>query len=82
MPQHYGRFPPQDEVESRFGAGARNSRFTWSRGQSAAWSLIVVLTDFPRTAPRRPIWRIRRATMHRATSIPSRPSWRQTLRTP
>ena len=40
----------------------------------AALSLIVVLTDLPRTIPCRPIWRIRRATVHRATAIPSRPS--------
>jgi hypothetical protein len=36
----------------------------------------------PRTTPCRPILRIRRATVQRATAIPSRPSCRQTLRTP
>ena len=42
----------------------------------------VVRTSRPRTAPCRPILRIRRATVHRATSFPYRPSWRHTLRTP
>jgi len=35
-----------------------------------------------RTTPCKPIARIRRATVQRATAIPSRPSCRQTLRTP
>ena len=43
---------------------------------------VVVLTDLPRTVPRRPMWRISRATVRRAMPIPSRPSCRHTLRTP
>ena len=72
----------KSDTQSRFGAGARNSRFTLSRGHGAALSLIVVRTVLPRTAPWRPISRIRRATVQRATSIPSRFSCRQTFRTP
>jgi hypothetical protein len=44
--------------------------------------MIVVLTDLPRTAPFNPICRISRATVQRATSMFSRLSCRQTLRTP
>ena len=44
--------------------------------------LTVVRTSPPRTTPCRPILRISRATVHRAISLPSRPSCRQTLRTP
>lgn len=40
---------------SRFCAGARKMRFTLSRGQGADVSRTVVLTTFPRTAPRMPI---------------------------
>jgi hypothetical protein len=45
--------------------------------------LIVVRTLlWPRPTPGRPVIRIRRATVQRATAIPSRPSCRQTFRTP
>src|SRR4051794_9564464 len=44
--------------------------------------LMVVRTLLPRTTPCRPILRIRRATVQRATAIPSRSSCRQTFRTP
>jgi hypothetical protein len=47
-----------------------------------ALSLRVVLTSLPRTTPFRPICRISRSTVQRATSTVSRPSWRQTLRAP
>jgi hypothetical protein len=40
------------------------------------------ITDSPRTILCRPNWRIRRAIVRRAASNPSRPSCRQTLRTP
>ena len=69
-------------THSAFGRGARNCRLTRSSGHGAALSLIVVLTGLPRTAPCRPMVRISRATVQRATPIPSRPSWRQTLRMP
>ena len=65
-----------------FGRSAWNWRFTRSSGQGAERSLAVVLVDLPRTVPLRPISRISRATVQRAASIPSRPSCRQTLRTP
>lgn len=42
----------------------------------------IVLVSFPRIAPRKPICRIRRATVQRATDVPSRLSCRQTFRTP
>src|SRR3954449_9157123 len=42
----------------------------------------MVRTLLPRTTPCRPIVRIRRATVQRATAVPSRRSCRQTLRTP
>ena len=44
--------------------------------------LIVVLTGLPRVAPFSPSRRIRRATVQRATSMPSRFNCRQTLRMP
>jgi hypothetical protein len=42
----------------------------------------VVRTTLPRMTPRRPALRIRRSTVQRATSVPSRRSWRQTLSAP
>ncbi len=55
------------------------SRFTWSAGRSAPATGAVVFTCWPRTVPCSPIRRIRRATVQRATDIPSRKSWRHTL---
>lgn len=69
----------KSETQSLSGAGALNSLFTRSSGRGAALSLIVILTDFPRTIRCRPI---RRATVHRATPLPSRPGCRQTFLTP
>ena len=43
---------------------------------------MVVLNVLPRVAPRRPIFRINRSTVQRATSIFSRLSCRQTFRVP
>src|SRR5207248_2916997 len=48
------------------GRDARNCRFTRSAGHGVALSGTVVLTSLPRTTPRRPICRIRRATVQRA----------------
>ena len=62
-----------------FGRGAWNCRFAQLSGQGAAGLLTVVRTSRPRMAPCRPICRIRRATVHRATVFPSRPRCRQTL---
>mgnify|MGYP002783864887 FL=1 len=42
----------------------------------------IVLVSFPRIAPRKPVCRIRRASVQRATDVPSRLSWHQTFRTP
>ncbi len=65
-----------------FGRGALKMRFTRSSGLGAEVSLIVVRTLLPRTTPFRPICRIRRETVQRAMSKPSRFICRQTLRTP
>ena len=65
-----------------FGRGAWNWRFTRSAGHGAARSLIVVRTALPRVAPFRPMRLISRATVQRATSMPSRRNCRQTFRTP
>ena len=56
----------------RVGPPRRNVRFTRSAGRSAASLVIVVLNRRPRTAPCRPICRISRATVQRATATPSR----------
>ena len=64
------------------GRGAWNCRFTLSAGHGVALSLIVVLIGLPRVAPFSPSCRIRRATVQRATSMPSRFNCRQTLRMP
>jgi hypothetical protein len=50
--------------------------------QAASTSGTVVRTLRPRTTPAKPIIRISRATVQRATTISSRASCRQTLRTP
>src|SRR4051812_42036431 len=49
-------------------------RFTRSSGHGAALSLIVVRMRRPRMTPCKPILRISRATVQRATSSPSRTS--------
>lgn len=72
----------KSDTHSMFDAGARNCRFTRSSGHGEALSLTVVRTSLSRITPARPIARIRRATVQRATSNPSRRSCRQTLRTP
>jgi hypothetical protein len=72
----------KSDTQSRFGRGTRNCRFTRSAGHGAPLSGIVVLVSFPRTTPRKPNCRISCATVQRATDVPSRPSWRQTFRTP
>ncbi len=59
-------------THSRFGAGAWNCRFTLSNGQGTALSGTVVFTGLPRMAPAIPRDLIRRATVQRATSKPSR----------
>ena len=69
-------------TQSMFGAGAWNWRFTRSSGHGAAGSWIVVFTVLPRTAPRSPMARISRSTVHRATANPSRRSCRQTFLAP
>jgi hypothetical protein len=50
--------------------------------QGAALSLAVVRTRLPQITPCRAIFFIKRATVQRATSWPSRLSCRQTLRPP
>lgn len=57
---------------NRFGAVAVKSRSTRSAGRSASPSGMVVRTqDRPLRTPDRPMWRIRRSTVQRATPIPS-----------
>ena len=73
MPGWRGK-PLKSETHSRFGRGARNWRLTRSSGHGAALSLIVVFTRLPRMTPCRPILRMSRATVQRATSSPSRTS--------
>ena len=63
----------KSETHSTFGRGALNCRLTRSSGHGAAALLTVVRTLLPRTTPCRPIVRISRATVQRATAIPSRP---------
>src|SRR3954447_7027174 len=72
----------KSDTHRAFGRGALNCRLTRSSGHGAAALLIVVRTLLPRTTPCRPIVRIRRATVQRATAVPSRRSCRQTFRTP
>src|SRR5471032_3130172 len=55
---------------------------TRSSGHGAAALATVVFTTLPRITPRRPAQRIKRSTVQRATSVPSRRSWRQTLSAP
>ena len=52
------------------------------RGTTSAVAGNVVLTFLPHVTLRRPISRISRATVHRATRKPSRLSCFQTLRAP
>jgi hypothetical protein len=72
----------KSDTHSAFGRGAWNWRLTLSRGQGAERLLTVVFTGFPRTAPLRPMARVSRATVQRATFSPSRFICRHTLRTP
>ena len=69
-------------THSALGRLAVNWRSTRSPGRSVASSPTVVRQDRPRTTPCRPILRIRRSTVQRATALRSRLSWRQTLRAP
>lgn len=49
------RVEDKGRSQSKFGAGALNTRFTLSRGQGGDVSGTVVLTTLPRTAPRMPV---------------------------
>ena len=53
-----------------------------SAGRAASSSGMVVRFFSPLTTPFRPSRRISRSTVHRATSMPSRCSWRHSLRAP
>jgi hypothetical protein len=72
----------KSETHNAFGRSATNCRLTLSSGQGAALSLTVVLTDLPRTTPCRPMARISRSIVQRATVSPSRINCRQTFRAP
>lgn len=65
-----------------FGRDAVKSRLSRSQARSWPSSGMVVRIFFPRRAPSRPRSRISRATVQRATGMPSRCSCRQTFRTP
>lgn len=58
------------------------SRLTRSPAPRPSLPGTVVRTRRPRVAPASSAWRIRRSTVQRATSMPSRRSWCQTLRAP
>lgn len=66
----------------RFGISARNRRLMRSGARFAFGSGTVVRRVLPRTAPEMPSSRIRRSTVHRAISMPSRPNCRQIFRAP
>ena len=66
----------------RSGRSASKLRSTRSAGRAASCSGMVVRLVSPLTTPFRPSWRMRRSTVQRATPIPSRCSWRHTLRAP
>ena len=72
----------KSDTHNAWGRGALNSRSTRSRGQAIEGSGTVVRTFLPRTTPRSPMTRIRRATVQRATPMPSRPSYRHTFLSP
>ena len=70
-------------TQSWFGLVATSSRCTRSGGRNAFSSARgVTLNARSRVAPRRPMSRMTRSTVHRATSMFSRPSWRQTMSAP
>lgn len=69
-------------TNSRFGRCALNWWLTRSSGHGAFASGTDVRTTLARMTPRRPALRIKRSTVQRATSVPSRRSWRQTLSAP
>ena len=66
----------------RSGRSASKLRSTRSAGRAALSSGMVVRLVSPLTTPFRPSRRMRRSTVQRATPIPSRCSWRHTLRAP
>ncbi len=72
----------KSDTHSWLGRCALNWRLTRSSGHGALASLIVVRTALPRTTPRRPMRRINRSTVQRATVTPSRRNWCQTLSAP
>src|SRR5262245_13911221 len=59
-------------TSNRFGAGTDNCRSTRSGARVAVGSTTVVRTFFARVAPRQPLLRISRSTVHRATGTQSR----------
>ncbi len=70
-------------TQRRLGAGAVKSRSSRSAGLVSAPAGTVVRGFFrPAAIPKRPISRISRSTVHRATSMPSRRSCSHTFRAP
>ena len=70
-------------THSRFGAGAANWRSTRSAGRSKSWfESVVTVQVLPRRLPTKPMSRINRSTVQRATRMPSALSWAQILAAP
>jgi len=70
-------------TQRRFGAGAVKSRSSRSAGRASRRPGTVVRGFFrPAATPNRPISRISRSTVHRATPVPSRRSCSHTFRAP
>lgn len=72
----------RDKGSTRHKTMAVNCRLTWSSGHGAEVSGMVVRTVLPRRAPCKPMARISRSTVQRATRLPSRFICSQTLSAP
>ncbi len=67
-----GRDVRKSLTHIKFGAGARNTRFTLSGGHRAGVLGTVVLATHPRAAPRMPICFSRRSTAQRSMQVDDR----------
>ena len=72
----------KSDTHSSLGRLALNSRLTWSSGHGTDVSGVVVRIVLPLRAPCKPMVRISRSTVHRATRMPSRFICSQTLSAP
>ena len=70
-------------TQSWLGRDARKARLTRSGARAASsQDSVVTVNARPRVTPRSPAARIKRSTVHRAATMPSRPSWRHTFSAP